>query len=253
MNTLIKKNAKDPKILTIIALLTVLGVENTENITDAIGGMVIEQQENNDREPEIVIDGPDNAEEGNLIYFSASDSYGEHFTWDVSPPLEMRPTEDSRGCYFGSKPGEYTITLFVSNCKGQVYEKQSIIITSTDDCPDVPDVPDDPSPGELIGLAKSARDLAMSHVEIKYLKDAGKVAKVYESISTSNKHKDPQSMVSQTLIEIRNALGANVKGWTTWYAKMALELQKEVAAGKLVTVTQYQAAWKQIAEGLGEL
>lgn len=261
MNQVIKKNIKDPKIITIVTLLTLMGVENSENIAGVVTSVVSPVQENNDREPEVVISygdpsivgGTVEAEEGDLIHFSSVESYGEHFTWDVSPHLEMESTTDGRDCYFGSKPGNYTITLFVSNCKGQSYEKQELIITSTDDCPDVPVVPSDPGPAGLSGLAKDAHDLAMSSVDAKWLKNAATVAKVYESLSGSTKYKNPQSFVSQTLIEIRKALGADVKGWAAWYTAMAIELQKEVSSGKLVTIAQYQAAWKQIAEGLDSI
>lgn len=243
MNLKVKERIKDPKIMTIVALLALLGV-----VQSAQKPVEVDP-------PKIELEGPETVDEGDLIEFIATESYADHFTWTVSPDLDRRFSEDGRKCFFASKPGTYELTLFASNCEGQAVEKRTFTVLDTDDCPDVPDTPVTPTPEEpeLSGLAKSAYDLATSKVEQKYRGDADKLAAVYSRMAGDATIKTPQAMADQTVVEIRTALGANTEAWRGWHDAVNAALKAEVNKGKLVTITQYREAWKQISKGLEAL
>lgn len=251
----IKKNAKDPKVLAIVALLAFLGVENADSVSNVVANIAQSTQTPAVVDPpKINLDGPDVIDEGKLATFVAKESYGDHFSWMVRPELERQESEDSRSCVFGSVPGTYEITLFVSNCEGQAFETRTLTVLSTDNCPDDPVVPGpaDPDPG-LTGLAKEIHDLAISKVESKYRGDSGKLAKVFRDMSNDAAITDPQAFTNQTVVEVKNALGSNVVAWKSWYDAMNVSLQSRISQGKLVTITQYKDAWKQVAAGLEAL
>lgn len=252
----VKERIKDPKIMTIVALLAILGVENADTAGNIVSNIASSAQKPVEVDPpKIELDGKEVYDEGDMIKFVATESYGDHFSWTVDPELEMDQSEDKRTCHFASKPGSYTLTLFVSNCEGQAFEKRTFTVLDTDDCPDVPDTPNQPTPDDptLSGLAKTAYDLAISNVEQKYRGDAGKLAGVYSRTAGDSTIKNPQALADQTVVEIKTALGANTTAWKPWHEAMNEALRQEVSRGKLVTITQYREAWKQIANGLEAL
>lgn len=256
MNLKMKERIKDPKIMTIVALLALLGVENADTASTIVSNIAQSAQKPVEVDPpKIELEGPETVDEGDLIEFIATESYADHFTWTVSPDLDRRFSEDGRKCFFASKPGTYELTLFASNCEGQAVEKRTFTVLDTDDCPDLPDTPITPTPEEpeLSGLAKSAYDLATSKVEQKYRGDAGKLAGVYERVAGDSTIKNPQAFADQTVVEIKTALGANTTAWKPWHEAMNATLNQEISRGKLVTISQYREAWKQIAKGLKAL
>jgi len=251
-----KERIKDPKVVTIIALLTFLGVENADTAVNIASNIASSAQKPVEVDPpKIELEGGEVYDEGDLIKFVATESYGDHFSWTVDPEIEKDVSEDKRSCNFASKPGSYTLTLFVSNCEGQAFEKRTFTVLDTDDCPDTPVPPDQPDPDEpeLSGLAKTSYDLAVSKVEQKYRGDAGKLATVYSRTAGDSTIKSPQALADQTVVEIKSVLGANTTAWKPWHEAMNEALKQEVSRGKLVTISQYRDAWQQIAKGLEAL
>jgi len=256
-----KKQVKDPKIMTIVALLSALGYSNADTATNVVQNIAqATQSVETGKPPEIKLEGDEDKSEGDLIEFSAVESYGDHFTWDVNPKpadgkVMFKPSLDGRTCQIASYPGVYTVTLFVSNCEGQAVEHRTLTVESNHDCPtpEEPDKPIEPTPPGLAGLAKDAYELALSNVDSSHRGDASKVASVYSSLANNANFTSPQALINQTLVELRNELGTNIEHWKPWHSKLNTAIQKQIASGKLVSISQYKAAWKQIAEGLNVL
>ncbi len=264
MNQKMKPWMKDPKIVTIVALFSTLGATNYDTVENVAVNLAQATQANESgKVPEIKLEGPEKKTEGDLIEFSAIESYGDHFNWLVDPKPagdeSIKTSDENRRCFIASKPGVYTITLIVSNCEGQAIEQRILTVESNHDCPD-PEEPDDPikpdptkPPSGKLGLTIAAFDLALSKVDSTNRTKAGKVASVYEAISKDQSITNPQAFVNQTIVEIRNALGSSIDAWKPWHSGINTKIAGLISQGKLVSITQYREAWSEIAEGLKAL
>ena len=253
----LKENAKDPKVLAIGALLAILGVTNADTVSNVVTNVSQSVQLPAEaKPPEIKMDGPETVNEGDPVIFSAAESYGDHFTWIVSPKQSITLVNESRSCVLPSRPGNYEITLIVGNCEGQVSESRSYTVVGVE-CPDIPAIPPvdpvDPVDPGLAGLAKDAYQLGLSKVIATARKDAGKIAIVYESLANDTSITSQQDFVDKTLAGLIKTLGSDTESWKPWHEAMNLALQIQITQGKLLTITQYRAAWLQIAKGLKSL
>lgn len=110
-----------------------------------------------------------------------------------------------------------------------------------------PPKPPPAPPGEQFGLITLAKNLAIANGNGP--PESVSLAAAYRAIAAQS-HKDVQSMVSAQKEMNRALLGSNISKWVNWFTALAKSLGSLQKAGKLITLEQNKAAWREIATGL---
>lgn len=232
--------------------------------------------------PKAVIDGPDSRKPGDVFVVSSASTGEDHHAWKVRIKLDgnpaakramlerraeelraagwavVAPSDDSNDLFVacdGDKkivlptyPGEYSVTLAVSNAEGIDLAEYSLTIEGTPG-PGPGPVPDpvDPNPPTPIGLSAQVaaavgkvvtpetRDewlrLAEAYERVAGLADAGVLTSVEQYVSTSQ--------VFDAAIAV-----ATKPQWDAIKAGLSDQL------AALATVADYARTWKEIAAGI---
>lgn len=209
-----------------------------------------------------VVDGPKEANPGDLVVLDATDSVGTVYAWTLLQNRVCLPVDGGKRCVFASgTPGVYVFVLSVAgqDSAGKVaidVAKHSVQIGDnpgpgpTPD-PNPPDPGPDPTPEpDLTGTAKVVYDAAMLIDSSQRTAEAKAFARVFRAVASKAAgltSMTPQEMFAETVKEISQKIGRQTMvKWDSWETAWAAEMRKSAGS----TRETHIKAWLDTADGL---
>lgn len=204
------------------------------------------------------ITGPTEAEPGDLVILTAEPE-AKGYKWAQIPDTgKWLEIEGGRRVVFATgKAGNYVFVLATATADCPCLYQHAVKIgtpTPTPDPAPAPDPTPDPEPTpEPTGLEAIAYSNAAKIDSGTRQATAEAIAAAFDAVAAKIADKsltNRQRIQTETAQAVAKAAGANAAAWDQTLAAIEAHLDAESAAGRLVTLTEYRAAWAQIAAGI---
>jgi len=200
---------------------------------------------------DVVIEGPNTINVGQLARLDVSKSAGKTFKWKVLPAAtDFEIYDDGRRAVFSSgTPGEYTFIVACANDNDVDVKTYVVKVGEGGIIPGPQPGPVNPATGLAGKVVELTKLVNSPNKKTEAAKLAAGFTGVAQQIQDGSLTTADQIIEAQKLAN-RTAMGNNLAVWVPFLEALQKEMKTQAEAGLLVTPEQHATLWKQISAGL---
>lgn len=233
-------------LIALIASVLLVIPPNTPFAATPVGNseVVVEVTQ---EQAKLVVEGPTNAEVGELVVISVEKSSATTFKWITLPSTpDFLVIDDGKRAVFSSrKGGEYKFIIACSlgdTCDVVVH---TVFIEGE---PDTPSAPGTSLSSKIATWCNQVNSENKKGEALKLAQSFNSVGLIIDGGSLST----PSEIVAATSISNREALGDSLEAWKPFRTGLAEELRALAEAGLLPDAEAHAKVWKGVASALRE-
>ena len=204
----------------------------------------------------IIIEGPTNAEIGDLVVLSVEKSNGVAFKWLVSPETKNVLVIDGGKRIVFSSGVEGTFTFHVATAKADTVDMVVHTVVIKANGPEPTPTPPQPEPTPESTMTKVLKALVAGVDSDIKKSEVLEMARNFETVSMAIANgtlETPAEVVAATAELNKKSLGDNLVIWSSFREGLSDQLKTMASDGVLSDTVSHKTVWDEIAASLREV